>query len=274
MIMLDILSKKYYFFGLSFLLIIPGLIVMAIWGLPLAIDFVGGSLLELQFDSGIMPEPAQVIELYNDLGIAEPQVQTSGSNNLIIRSAVLDEAESIRDEIESRFNTEVTILQFDTVGPTIGKEVTSRAVLAVIVAAIGVILYIIYAFRGVSHAYLDAIGCAGSTFNFVSPDFYQLVPWEGDGAKPVGYGYESVAANIETMCRIESAVAGLDDVEVGHHVAVLIPYEPGSRAAFDPRRVQREEAPAHRDLADVDRRRRGSAEDFDVALLFPGQVGG
>ncbi|HEO71886.1 MAG TPA: Gfo/Idh/MocA family oxidoreductase [Candidatus Hydrogenedentes bacterium] len=66
-------------------------------------------------------------------------------------------------------------------------------------------------FRGVSHCYLDGIGCAGSTFNYVSPDFYQLVPWEGDGYRPSGYGFESVAASIRTMQRIETTVEGLDE---------------------------------------------------------------
>lgn len=64
--------------------------------------------------------------------------------------------------------------------------------------------------RGVRHAYLDPIGCCGKRYNYVSPDFYRVVPWEGPGQKPVGYGYESVAANLETMRRIEAAVAGLD----------------------------------------------------------------
>ncbi len=59
-------------------------------------------------------------------------------------------------------------------------------------------------FRGVTHSYLDPIGCAGSHFNFINPDFYRLVPWEGEGFKPVGYGYDSVAASIETMVKIES----------------------------------------------------------------------
>ncbi len=66
-------------------------------------------------------------------------------------------------------------------------------------------------FRGVSHCYLDEIGCAGSTFNYVNPDFYRLVPWEGEGYKPVGYGYESVAATINMIHRIESEVTGLGD---------------------------------------------------------------
>jgi len=68
-------------------------------------------------------------------------------------------------------------------------------------------------FRGVSHSYLDGIGCGGTKFNYVSPDFYQLVPWEGAGYEPVGYGFRSVAANIGTMLRIERETAGLSDVE-------------------------------------------------------------
>jgi len=64
-------------------------------------------------------------------------------------------------------------------------------------------------FRGVSHCYLDEIGCAGSQFNYVSPDFYRLVPWEGPGYKPVGYGFDSVAAIVNTIRRIESEVGSL-----------------------------------------------------------------
>ena len=63
--------------------------------------------------------------------------------------------------------------------------------------------------RGVKHCYLEEIGCAGSRYNYTSPDFYRLVPWEGKGYKPVGYGYASVAANLETMIRIEAETAAL-----------------------------------------------------------------
>jgi hypothetical protein len=66
-------------------------------------------------------------------------------------------------------------------------------------------------FRGVEHSYLEGIGCGGSHFNYVSPDFYKLVPWEGKGYKPVGYGYESVAASVTMACHIEDAVQNLAD---------------------------------------------------------------
>ncbi len=64
-------------------------------------------------------------------------------------------------------------------------------------------------FRGVTHSYLDGIGCAGSQHNFVNPDFYRLVPWDGEGYQPIGYGYDSVAASIQAMYRIEAETAVL-----------------------------------------------------------------
>ncbi len=64
-------------------------------------------------------------------------------------------------------------------------------------------------FRGVRHSYLSAEGCGGSFFNYVNPDFFKLVPWEGEGYMPIGYGFDSVAANIKKMHEIEEAVSGL-----------------------------------------------------------------
>jgi D-galacturonate reductase len=68
-------------------------------------------------------------------------------------------------------------------------------------------------FRGVEHSYLEGIGCGGSHFNYVSPDFYKVVPWEGPGYKPVGYGYESVAASVTMAYNIENEVVKLSDNE-------------------------------------------------------------
>ncbi|NMC78934.1 MAG: protein translocase subunit SecF [Chloroflexi bacterium] len=153
--MLNILGKRYLFFLFSLVLIIPGLVVLAIWGLPLAIDFTGGTLLEARFASGQAPEPAEAIALYSDLGITDVQGQTTGADTLIIRSTYMDDAtrSTIVSSMEQHFNDQVEVMRFDSVGPTIGKEVTSRAALAVAIAALGVIIYITFAFRGVPHAF-------------------------------------------------------------------------------------------------------------------------
>ncbi|OGV56855.1 MAG: hypothetical protein A2X45_04610 [Lentisphaerae bacterium GWF2_50_93] len=77
-------------------------------------------------------------------------------------------------------------------------------------------------YRGVRHCYLDGIGCAGSSYNYVSPDFYRLVPWEGTGFKPVGYGYDSVAASIEMMHKIENEVSGMNPSSALKHRRQII----------------------------------------------------
>ena len=153
--MLDILGKRYLFFGISFLLIVPGFIILAIWGLPLAIDFVGGSMLEIQFDSGIAPQPATIYEIINDMGVTDVKVQTTGDDVLVIRTPELSAAiqTQIIEKIESATNDSLTILRSETVGPTIGEEVTGRAAIAIAVAALGVVLYIGFAFRGIPNAW-------------------------------------------------------------------------------------------------------------------------
>ena len=159
--MIDIIGKRYIFFGLSLLIILPGLIVLAIWGFPLAIDFTGGSLVEVRFESGNLPPPAEIIALYKDLGVADVQVQTTGEGSIIARSSFLDDATRIAviDAMEQNMNDALILLRFDSVGPTIGQEVASRAAIAVAFAALAVILYITFAFRGIQHAFRYGI-CA------------------------------------------------------------------------------------------------------------------
>jgi len=64
--------------------------------------------------------------------------------------------------------------------------------------------------RGVAYSYLEAIGPGGSKYNYVSPDFYRLIPWEGPGYRPIGYGYESVAGITQTIYRLESETLDLE----------------------------------------------------------------
>lgn len=152
---MDILGKRYWYFLFSLVLIIPGLVAMGVWGLPLAIDFTGGSLLEVQFGSGQAPQPAEVTALYEqEFDITNTRVQTSGVDVIIVRSPFIEEAtraEIVR-AMEARFGGPVTVKRADSVGPTIGQEVAARAALAVGVAALAVVVYIYFAFRGLPHA--------------------------------------------------------------------------------------------------------------------------
>ncbi len=156
---MNILGKRYFFFGLSLLIIIPGLIILFTGGLPLSIDFTGGSLLEVSF-TGAQPAPADLIALYEADNIKDVQVQTTETNSFIIRSEFLEN--NVRDELLAKMATaisEPTVIRFDSVGPSIGEQVTSRGAMAVAVSSILVVLFIAWSFRGVQNAFRYGI-CA------------------------------------------------------------------------------------------------------------------
>jgi preprotein translocase subunit SecF len=152
---INIIQHRYWYFLGSLLIIIPGLIGYALWGLPLSIDFTSGSLLEVQFESGKAPQPAEMVALYGEFGFDSPKVQTAENNVIIIRSKDMQQEtkQAIVTEMETRFNSKVTVNRFDTVGPTVGAQVTQRAFFAVCLAALGILAYITFAFRKVNHAF-------------------------------------------------------------------------------------------------------------------------
>lgn len=164
---MNIIKNRYYFFLISFLVIIPGLVYMGIhWSqnpsegpLPLGIDFTGGSLLEIQFENGMQPESADVVAIYNSFAndrneIKDPIVQSLGTDSVSVKSKAMDDATKglIVAEMESQFKTKATVLNFTSVNPAIGQEVARAAAGAVGMAAIAILVYIWFAFRSVQHA--------------------------------------------------------------------------------------------------------------------------
>jgi len=68
-------------------------------------------------------------------------------------------------------------------------------------------------YRGVSHAYVDSFHEQGSRFRYTSPDFFQLVPWQGAGLRPLGYGFDSIEAIVRAIIVIEQASRGLSGAQ-------------------------------------------------------------
>lgn len=186
--MIDILSKRYWYFLISVLVILPGIAILATAGLPLSIDFTGGSLLEVQFDPGKTLQPADVVALYESAGIDDAQVQTTENGTLLIRSSFLDneQRDGIISTMEAGSGSDVTVIRFDSVGPSIGSQVASRAALAVAVAAIGVVVFITYVFRNVPNAFRYGICAIIAMAHDVAVVFsiagigYLLLDWQID----------------------------------------------------------------------------------------------
>ena len=177
--MYQIIQKRNIFLTISGILVGLSIIFLSIWGLNYGIDFSGGSLLELKFESN-RPDVATVQDALNDLNLGSLMVQPIDENSMILRFQ--DTTEEKHQEIISRFNdlvpadvsdiseedakatssdeviSEISLeeksnfeeLRYDSVGPTIGAELKRKSLLAIIIVLIAIVVYIAWAFRRVS----------------------------------------------------------------------------------------------------------------------------
>jgi preprotein translocase subunit SecF len=157
---MNIIKNRYWYFLISLLVIVPGIIFMLLnWKsigtpIPLGIDFTGGSLLEIQF-AGTRPASTQVEQVFAKLAPnSDPVIQPLGNDSYSIRSKAIDDATKgkIVSELESVSGGKINTLTFTSVSASVGAEVTGAAGFAIIAAAIFILGYIWYAFRGVDHA--------------------------------------------------------------------------------------------------------------------------
>lgn len=153
--MINILKKRYLYFTISLIIIIPGLLALIIWGLPAGIDFTGGSLLEVVFLDTSHPPTEEVVQLYREYGFMDAKAQSAGDSNMIVRSRHMDEDDQVNilAEMETRFNADVELQRFERVGPSLGQNVPKQVAGAAGLAALGVMLSITYTFRRMDNAY-------------------------------------------------------------------------------------------------------------------------
>lgn len=161
--MFDIIGKRYWYFLISALLIVPGLIAMAYstvtYGAPvkLSIDFTGGSLMVIKFQQPATEDAIR--DVFMSYGFTNPVVQQLGQpedNTWQVRMGFAD-VETV-DKIKASLADQIGPIDeasssFSTVGPAVGSEVTRAATVAVVIASLLVGAFIIITFRRVPNAF-------------------------------------------------------------------------------------------------------------------------
>ena len=164
--MLNIVGKRGWYFLVSALIILPGLVSMILppgWstlesGLNPGIDFTSGSVMDVRFERPV--SQGQVQERMNALGHPEALIQSTGGNSVLIRTKVLDEAQAggvserqrIQDDLEDNV-AGIESIAFDSISPIIAAETVRNTFLALLAASVFILLYIWYAFRRAPRAY-------------------------------------------------------------------------------------------------------------------------
>ena len=151
--MMDFVGKKRWFFLISEILVVIGIVSLVIsqiqLGAPLRLgtDFTGGTSMILQFSPPV--EQSQLRQEMAELGYAEATIQNAGEGNFIIhtREITPDEARELAEKLGAELDSQVEITDYYFVSGTVAAKTARNAVIAVIIAAVAMMLYIVWAFR-------------------------------------------------------------------------------------------------------------------------------
>jgi preprotein translocase subunit SecF len=129
------------------LVLIPGIISLAQFGLRPSIDFTGGALLEYRFQKSIDKDQAKGV--LEEAGFQVNSVQTSGENTYLFRLAPInkDEAATVKTILAEKFEEVPEEIRFETVGPTLGRELLTKTIFAIILAAGAILSYVAWRFK-------------------------------------------------------------------------------------------------------------------------------
>ena len=148
--MYQITQKRNIFFAISGIFIIASVVFLSLGGLKLGIDFTGGSFIHVAFYDS-RPAISEVNGKLSSLNLGNVTIQPLGENDLTFRLKNIDSEayQNIISNLKENFGN-IEEKSFDSIGPTIGNELKSKAVVAIALVLIFILLYISFVFRKAS----------------------------------------------------------------------------------------------------------------------------
>lgn len=149
--MARIIQQRKYAYAFSFTVTFFSVVALVLWGLRFGIDFKGGTLLEVQFAVEPTPEVRQVTDVLEPIGLQSLTVQPTENHAVLLR--YLSSDENANDQVLEKLkglDSEVKQLRTNFIGGSVSGQIEKNAVAGIILAVIGIALYIAWAFRRVS----------------------------------------------------------------------------------------------------------------------------
>lgn len=143
---MNIIKYRTIYFAFSGILFIASIIFLGTWGLKLGNDFTGGSLLEVNFNGESLSNQA-IKEKLAPFNLGDVSIQPSENRGVILRLKDVDE--QIHQNILKALGN-VEEKRFESIGPIVGQELKTRALYAIVLTLLAIVLFIAWAFRKVS----------------------------------------------------------------------------------------------------------------------------
>ncbi|PCI30325.1 protein translocase subunit SecF [Candidatus Kaiserbacteria bacterium] len=142
-----VVKYRKIFFAISGIIVAASIGAIVVLGLNFGIEFTGGEIAEIHYD--VRPERNVVEEQIDALDLGAYSLRAAGENEYILRVRPLEEGE--RENVFAAITeTGGAVERFNSIGPTIGKELRAKAWLAMVAVMLAIILFIAIAFRKVS----------------------------------------------------------------------------------------------------------------------------
>jgi len=146
-----VVKYRKIFFILSGIFVGLSLISIFSFGLTFSVDFTGGALTEVSYTNE-RPLQTTVSDRLEELAIGSFSLRSAGDDEYILRTRDLNEEERLAtiDALSLNGGSELTVERFTSIGPVIGSELRTKALLALLIVAVAIVLFVAYVFRRVS----------------------------------------------------------------------------------------------------------------------------
>lgn len=148
---MNIMGKIKIWFAISLITLMAGILALFVYKLKIGIDFTGGSLLEISIPESANKE--KIEQIYSEEKLEYTTISTAGQG-ILVRSKEINE--NRKNEIVSAINSrlgegnKIEEKRFETIGPTVSSDLIRKAIISVILASLGIVFYIAFAFRKMS----------------------------------------------------------------------------------------------------------------------------
>lgn len=163
----DFMGKRKKMYLLSTVVIAIGFIVLLTFkSIPLGIDFIGGTEMQVQFQNDV--NVGELRSIMDEAGFPGMEIKTMGDNkNILLRTPMQGEGTVVSDQIQAAISAKITdnqfqVMRLDKVGPKIGAELRTNALFAIIFSLIAILIYLAFRFQ-----FVFAVGAVIALFHDV-----------------------------------------------------------------------------------------------------------
>jgi preprotein translocase subunit SecF len=146
-----IIKNRRFFFWLTGIILAAAIGAIIFFGLPLSIDFTGGSLVEVNY-TDTRPSLDDLKQDISVIPLGETSLRESGANGVTLRARTLtpEEHQAVLTALSEKGTSKLTESRFTSIGPSLGNELGTKALWAILTVILIIVLYIAWAFRKVS----------------------------------------------------------------------------------------------------------------------------